>query len=58
LLTAVAAAGFDEFDRLRGDACLREFDFREFAAFLVDPRERACGFFAPADRFGEALDLV
>jgi len=53
LLTAAVEAGFDEFGRFRDDVCLREL-----ADFLVEPRERACGFFDPADRFDEALVLV
>jgi hypothetical protein len=47
LLTAAAGLGFDEF------GC-----FCELAGFLVEPRERAWGFFDPVDRFGDALVLV
>jgi hypothetical protein len=58
LLTADVAAGFDEFARLREDACLRELGLRELADFLVEPRERAWGFCGPEDRFDAALVLV
>jgi hypothetical protein len=48
LLTAAVGAVFDD-----------EFDcFREPDDLLVEPRERAWGFFEPADRFDEALVLV
>ncbi|HEX6689425.1 MAG TPA: hypothetical protein VF085_12300 [Solirubrobacterales bacterium] len=53
LLTAATGVDFDAFDCLRGVA-----RFRELAVFLDEPRERACGFFDPADRFDEALVLV
>jgi hypothetical protein len=49
---AATGVGFDDFG-------LREVArFREFADLLVEPRERAWGFFDPADRFEEAPVLV
>jgi hypothetical protein len=53
LLTAATGVCLDPFDCLRGAA-----RFRELAAFLDEPRERAWGFFDPVDRFDEALVLV
>jgi hypothetical protein len=53
LPTAAAGVVFEVFDCLRGVA-----RFREFAAFLDEPRERAWGFFDPVDRFDEALVLA
>jgi hypothetical protein len=53
LLTAATGVGFEAFDCLRGVA-----RFRELAAFLDEPRERAWGFFDPVERFDEALVLV
>jgi len=53
LLTAATGVGLDPFDCLRGVA-----RFRELAAFLDEPRERAWGFLDPVDRFDEALVLV
>jgi hypothetical protein len=47
LLIATAGAEVDEFDR-----------FPEFVDFLVEPRERACGFLDAADRLDDALLLV
>ncbi|HET9163857.1 MAG TPA: hypothetical protein VFN89_10515 [Solirubrobacterales bacterium] len=52
LLIAATGDGFEAFD------CLREVArFLEFVDFPVEPRERACGAFDPADRFDGALAL-
>jgi hypothetical protein len=53
LLTTAAGVGLDPFDCLRGVA-----RFRELAAFLDEPCERAWGLLDPVDRFDEALVLV